>query len=392
MNEQTLFVEIDYAQEKKHGEEICGDSFAVKQIQERQRRIAVLSDGLGSGVKANILSCMTAEMALRFIASEMDVIESIKVIMDVLPVCEVRKISYSTLTIVDTLLLSGETRIIEMGNPPFIHLRKNEIVPAHHKEYTAAGWQNRTIRITTTSIEPEDRLIIFSDGVTQAGLGSENYPMGWREKGCLNYIHSIIKKNPYISAGKLSEDIIRRARYCEPDNLAHDDMTCSVLYFRYPRRTIVMTGPPFHTEQDATYAQDLLTFKGKKVICGGTTANIIARELNLPITTSIKRQGDLPSPSIMPGIDLVTEGILTLTRTYQLLKERDNYKDETAAAELVKLLRESDIIDFYVGTRINEAHQDPSLPRELEIRRNIIKKIKTVLEEQYLKEIHLYYI
>ncbi|MGE5679260.1 MAG: SpoIIE family protein phosphatase [Bacillota bacterium] len=391
MNDQRLFIEIDYAQDKKYGEEICGDSFAVKQIQESQRRIAVLSDGLGSGVKANILSCMTAEMALRFIASEMDVIESIKVIMDVLPVCEVRKISYSTLTIVDTQL-SGETRIIEMGNPSFIHIRKNRIIPTSFKEFTAAGWQNRTIRITRTKVEPEDRLIIFSDGVTQAGLGSKNYPMGWREKGCQNYILKLLEKYPDISAGNLSEEVIRAARYCEPDALAHDDMTCAVLYYRQPRKTILLTGPPFHPEQDSNYAQNLLQFNGKKVICGGTTGNIIARELKLPVTTSIKRLGDLPAPSVIPGIDLVTEGILTLTKTYQILNERDTKHEHSAANDLAQLLRESDVIDFYVGTRINEAHQDPSLPRELEIRRNIIKKIKTVLEEEYLKEIHLFYI
>ncbi|HEX2961339.1 MAG TPA: SpoIIE family protein phosphatase [Ignavibacteriales bacterium] len=391
MKDQQMFVDIDYAQEKKSGEEICGDSFAVKQFREGHRRIAVLSDGLGSGVKANILSCMTAEMAIRFIANEMDIIESIKIIMDVLPVCEVRKISYSTLTVVDTQLY-GETRIIEMGNPQFIHLRGDKIIPSEFKLYTAAGWQNRTIRISEVNVEPEDRIIIFSDGVTQAGLGSRNLPMGWREKGCRDFIVSLVGKNPFISAARLSEEVILKARHCEPDAHAHDDMTCSVLYYRRPRKTIVMTGPPFHPEKDADYAQKLIQYNGKKVICGGTTANIISRELNLPVETSIKRQGDLPAASKMPGIDLVTEGILTLTRTYQLLKDRDNWQDETAAADLVKLLKESDIIDFYVGTRINEAHQDPSLPRELEIRRNIIKKIKAILEEEYVKEIHLFYI
>ncbi|MCU7497201.1 MAG: SpoIIE family protein phosphatase [Ignavibacteria bacterium] len=391
MKDQQMFVDIDFAQEKKFGEEICGDSFAVKQFQEGHRRIAVLSDGLGSGVKANILSCMTAEMAIRFIANEMDIIESIKIIMDVLPVCEVRKISYSTLTVVDTQLY-GETRIIEMGNPQFIHLRGGDIIPSESRLYTAAGWQNRTIRISKVNVEPEDRLIIFSDGVTQAGLGSKNLPMGWRDKGCQDFIMSLVAKNPFISAGRLSEEVILKARHCEPDARAHDDMTCSVLYYRHPRRTVVMTGPPFHPEQDPDYAQKLIQYNGKKVICGGTTANIISRELNLSVKTSIKRQGDLPAASEMPGIDLVTEGILTLTRTYQLLKERDNCQDETAAADLVKLLKESDVIDFYVGTRINEAHQDPSLPRELEIRRNIIKKIKAILEEKYVKEIHLFYI
>ncbi|MDR3626833.1 MAG: SpoIIE family protein phosphatase [Ignavibacteriaceae bacterium] len=392
MNEEQLFVEVDYSQEKKYGEEICGDSFAFKQIQAEGRRIVVLSDGLGSGIKANILSCMTAEMAVRFIASEMDLIESVKVIMDVLPVCEVRKISYSTLTIVDTLL-SGQTRIIEMDNPPHIHLRGDKIVNNEEcKEFTAPGWQDRTIRVSTTTVEPEDRIIIFSDGITQAGLGSPKFHLGWRLNGCREYAISKIKKEPQISARKLASDMVNEAVIHEEDFVPHDDMTCVVIYFRSPRRTMVISGPPFHPEQDREYANRLAEFKGKKIICGGTTANIIARELRREIHTSLKRYGDIPPASTMNGIDLVTEGILTLSKTYQILKDRDSVRDPSAASALAEYLRESDIIEFFVGTRINEAHQDPTLPRELEIRRNIVKKIKRILEEEYLKEIHLNYI
>lgn len=392
MNDSRLFVEVDYAQEKKHGEEICGDSFALKQIPEEGRKIAVLSDGLGSGVKANILSCMTAEMAVRFIASEMDLMESVKVIMDVLPVCEIRKISYSTLTIIDSLM-SGETRIIEMDNPPHIHLRGDKVVTDEDcKEYTASGWQNRKIRVTTTMVEPEDRIIIFSDGITQSGLGSKKHHLGWRAAGCMEYAVKKIKADNKISARRLAHDIIKEALRHEDNLLPHDDMTCAIIYFRSPRRTMVMSGPPFHKEQDNDYAQRFAEFEGKKVICGGTTANIISRELGREIHTSLKRSSDIPPASEMEGADLVTEGILTLSKTYQLLKNRDYEMEPSAATALAELFRESDVIDFFVGTRINEAHQDPTLPRELEIRRNIIKKIIKVLEEDYLKEINLTYI
>ena len=169
-------------------------------------------------------------------------------------------------------------------------------------------------------------------------------------------------------------------------------MTCAVIYYRSPRQTMVISGPPFHPDQDKEYARQLDSFDGKKIICGGTTANIIARELGRDIFTSLKRSGGLPAASEMNGIDLVTEGILTLSKTYQLLKDRDAVHTPSAATALAELLRESDVIHFYVGTRINEAHQDPTLPRELEIRRNIIKKIIRILEEEYLKEIRLNYI
>jgi hypothetical protein len=389
---KQLFVETEYSQEKKNGEEICGDSFAFKHVTAEDRRIIVLSDGLGSGIKANILSCMTTEMAIRFIASDMDIVESVKVIMDVLPVCEVRKISYSTFTIVDTFQ-SGETKIIEMGNPSYIHIRNNTVVqPEKVQEFTAQGWQNRTIKVSFTTVFPEDRIIIMTDGITQAGLGSKDRRLGWRINECTDYCINAVINEPKISARKLSACIVNEAVRHEVNNLPHDDMTCAVVYFRSPRRTMVMTGPPFHQEQDYEYAEMLDSFSGKKIICGGTTANIIARELRRNVVTSLKRYGDLPPVSEMNGIDLVTEGILTLSKTYQVLKNRDEYFSSSAAVVLAETLRESDIIDFYVGTRINQAHQDPSLPRELEIRRNIVKKIKHVLEEVYFKEVNLTYI
>ena len=389
---KSLFVETEYSQEKKYGEEICGDSFGFKHVTDEDRRIIVLSDGLGSGIKANILSCMTTEMAIRFIASDMDIVESVKVIMDVLPVCEVRKIGYSTFTIVDTFQ-SGETKIIEMGNPSYIHIRDNSIVePSEIKEFTAPGWQNRTIKVSFTNVLPEDRIIILTDGITQAGLGSSQYRLGWRRNECTDYCIDAVKHEPEISARKLSSNIVNEAIRHEDDKIPHDDMTCAVVYFRSPRRTIVMTGPPFHPEQDYGYAEMLDSFQGKRIICGGTTANIIARELRREVNTSLKRYGDLPPVSEMHGVDLITEGILTLSKTYQVLKNRDEYFSTSAATILAETLRESDIIDFYVGTRINQAHQDPSLPRELEIRRNIVKKIKDVLEEVYFKEVNLTYI
>ena len=391
MNPSSLFIEIEHVQRKKRQEAVCGDAFTSRQFLPEQRKIAVLSDGLGSGVKANILSCMTAEMAIRFVASDKDIQDAVKLIMNVLPVCRVRRISYATLSIVDTLY-SGETRIVEMGNPPILYVRGDRLVDLAYQEFTSPAWHNRALRVATASIQPGDRIIMMSDGITQAGLGTDEHKLGWRIQGCWEFVREQIAADRNISARSLASSIMKKALSHERRFQPHDDMTCAVMYFREPRRMMVMTGPPYHKERDQEMAARLNDFSGKKVICGGTTANIIARELGRAIQTPLKRCGDLPPPSYIGGIDLVTEGILTLSRTFQLLKVRDAAGDHTAAAEFVELLRESDVIDFYVGTRINDAHQDPSLPRELEIRRNIVKQIAKILEEQYLKKIQLHYI
>ena len=173
---------------------------------------------------------------------------------------------------------------------------------------------------------------------------------------------------------------------------AKDDITCGVIYSRNPRDLLVITGPPMHKENDTGIARIFSLFDGKKVICGGTTANILARELNRQIRVQLKNpDSQVPPFSEMDGADLVTEGIITMGKVAEMLEKGDQsaYAHENAATKLVEMFLDSDRIQFVVGTKINEAHQDPNMPVELEIRRNVIKKIAAMLEEKYLKEVHI---
>ena len=196
-----------------------------------------------------------------------------------------------------------------------------------------------------------------------------------------------------ISANDLAHAIVQEALNKEVAKKAGDDISCTVLYFRKPRKLLVLTGPPFDEKRDAEFAELVSAYDGKTAICGGTTANIIERELCLKCEID-KTSFDMTIPmcSTMDGIDLVTEGILTLTDVYRMLKEGIDNNKNNGAVRLTKLLLDSDRIDFVVGTKINIAHQDPNLPMELEIRRNIVKKIFRILQDKYLKEISVKYI
>lgn len=387
MSADTLFIEVDFEQCRKHGQNICGDAFQLHKIPEQNRVISVLSDGLGSGVKANILASMTASMAVRFAEDNMDFLRSAEIMMDALPVCQVRKISYATFTIVDCTT-RGATRIIEMDNPSFLLARRGRAIPFPSTEKTSQRWKDRKLRFTELTMEPEDRIVVCSDGISQAGLGTPHYPLGWREESCRDFVLAHIAENPSISARHLAEELLRGALSREKFRRAQDDMSAGVIYFRRPRRLLVLSGPPFSKERDKEYAKMLETFKGKKVICGGTTAGIIGRVLNREIHMDLRGASlELPPISRMKGVDLITEGILTLTRAAQLIEENAFPRADNPAALLVNLLLESDVIHFVVGSRINEAHQDPNLPVDIEIRRTIIKRIAKVLEDRYLKEV-----
>jgi hypothetical protein len=378
------------------GEAVCGNDFLFERIATENRHLAVLSDGLGSGIKANLLATMTTTMALRFIRSNMEVLQSAEMIMDTLPVCEIRKISYATFTIFD-LQLGGKSRVIEMENPPFIHLRNNNDLKIERHDLIPERRMLRKVQLSEIHVIIGDRLIAFSDGVTQAGLGRKNYKFGWKREGVLACVKSQIENIPDISALELSKAVVSAARNCNENNACIDDMSCMVIYLRQPRKLRLLTGPPFYEESDTAYAELVRDFDGKKILCGGTTAKIISRELNRPIKFNNKllSKGEYlpPPPSDIYGIDLVTEGILTLTDVVQRIEKGNALATPLplASQKMVQLFRNSDEIELIVGSKVNEAHQDPNLPIDLEIRRNIVKRLKTVLEEKYRKRVSIRY-
>lgn len=388
----SLFIEIGSHQEHKATESCFGDSVLSEKLPEEQRIISVLSDGLGSGVKANILSSMTTRMAMKFVESDLDLVRSAEVMMQALPVCQVRKISYATFSVVDAML-EGKTRIYEMDNPQCFIIRDcKQFHPSHH-EISSPNWKDRIIHVYQLTAQEEDRIIIMSDGVTQAGLGNPLYPLGWQREGVWKFIENQIRRHPTISAYDLAKAIVHEALDKEPDKKAGDDISCTVIYFRKPRKLLLLSGPPFDEEKDKEIAEMIDYYDGKTAICGGTTANIIERELCLTCEMDKTTfDPNIPMASIMPGIDLVTEGILTLTEVYRMLKGGIDEDKDNAATRLAHLLLESDHIDFVIGTKINEAHQDPNLPMELDIRRNIVKKIFRLLQSKFLKEISVKYV
>lgn len=390
MFNSPLFIDIDCFQMKNYDYNVCGDSFLCRRYPDEGRLISVLSDGLGSGIKANILSQMTATMLLKFISEKKDVLKASEIIMDSLPVCNVRKISYATFTAVDSDE-NGLATVVEEGNPGFIWIRNNEVIETTAKKITSKKYSSRCLSTYKINLQPEDRLIFCSDGVTQAGLGSDKYKLGWRRAGLIDFIIQRINYKKDISSRELSIDIARAAQQKEVFQKARDDISAVVLYYRKPRKLMLFTGPPYYSERDGEYADMLINYEGKKAICGGTTANLVSRELQRTITTEKPVYGNLPGISYMKDVDLITEGILTLTKAVEYLEERRFYQQD-ASGYLVNLLLESDCIEFLVGAKLNQAHYDPNLPVELEIRKNVIKRMTRILEEKYIKKINLQFI
>ncbi len=392
---RDFYIEVNSQQRNHDGERICGDVFLYRYIKEEDRVIAVLSDGMGHGVKANILATLTATMALNFTREHKEVDRIAEIIMNTLPVCSERKISYSTFTIVD-IESSGRANVLEYDNPSTIILRGAEILDPSWKKVTLDKGKNAGKVLKYCSFIPakEDRIIFCSDGVAQSGMGSEAFPFGWGRDEIASYASSLVHSESSISAIMLSAKIVTMAHKNDAYK-AKDDISCATIYFREPRKLLICTGPPYEKDKDRDLALKVKEYTGKVILCGGTTADIVARELNKAIIDElIFEDPELPPESFIEGIDLVTEGILTLQKVNEILKSYNNSikLGKGPADKIVKLIMDSDEIHFIIGTRINVAHQDPSLPVDLEIRRTVVKRIARLLEEKWLKKVSSEYI
>jgi hypothetical protein len=396
MSERTDYhVEIDIEQKKPKDQVACGDVFLSKRIKEDGRTILVLSDGVGHGVKASVLASLTATMALNYATFHTKPDIAARIIMNALPKSSDGLENYATFTLIE-IEADGKVKIINYDNPKTIILRGNNILNPTEYHLEIQGLENagKILRCREFQSRKEDRMIFMTDGITQSGLGSKRYPMGWGRDTVEEFVISQISRMPEISATKLAKKIINQANMNDEFDLK-DDTTCGVIYFREPREFMLITGPPFYKIKDYEFVNNIKNFKGKKVICGGTTSEIIARELDLEMSSEHEfYKTALPPKSKMEGFELVSEELLTIGKVEEIL---ENYTSETrlgdsSADDIVRLLLDHDIIHLIVGTRINWAHQDPDQPVELEIRKVVVKRIIKLLEEKFFKEVNPDYV
>ncbi len=394
-----IFIDVDYSQIYKAGQKIGGDVFLQSRDSRSNQIVCTLSDGLGSGVKANVLANITAHMAHKLSFSPMNLTHSARIIMNTLPVCNQRKISYSTFTIADirySSLDDIEVQLVEYDNPLALHFRGAEQLDWERERIDlqrAGAFKQEVVQHSKFRLAENDRLIMFTDGVTQSGMG-KTLPLGWRSTGVRSFIAQTIAANPAISSHDLAQAITRKA--FSLDGLAsRDDITCAVVYVRRPRRTLIVTGPPFTPDRDQALGDRIKNFSGRKIVSGGTTALIVARLAGKKVKVDLSSWSkDVPPSSTMDGVDLITEGMLTLSKVATGLERKAPVTSlpQDAVRKFITILMDSDQVEFVVGTKINEAHQDPSIPVEIGIRRTIISRIRSALEKNYLKETSIEYI
>lgn len=384
-----MFLDIYQRSLNKAGEELCGDQ--VRVLKTSDFTTIVLSDGLGTGVTANILATMTTEIIITMLRHDASLREVIDTVIRTLPVDRDRRIAYATFTILTINHQDYSFRIINFDNqPPFFFKQKK----VYLLECETQKILKKKVEIYHGKLELGDFLGLVSDGVLYAGLGT-TMNFGWGRDKISRYIEEEVYKYPVFATHSIINSVLTVSNQLYGFRPG-DDSTFVGVMARKSNSLMVFTGPPIDDGHDYIYVERLLNFEGRKVICGGTTANIVGSFLKTTVETRMSSmRANIPAIGRLPGIDLVTEGILTLAMTLELLLASKGYLNELTIDDngvylLTRELLNADSIYFLVGQSINPVHQNPLLPRNISIRRHLIERIAEVLQA-FNKDVEIEY-
>lgn len=388
----SLFVEVDYGSLNKYNEELCGDKVEI--IRNENYVIAVLADGLGSGVKANILSTLTSKIIGTMLSNGASIDEAVDTVVNTLPVCNERGIAYSTFSILQ-IFDTGESYLIEFDNPSIIQLRKGKFIEIKRENREINGKFIKESRFTAA---PGDMFIMVSDGAVHAGVG-QALNLGWQWENIKEYIEKIYKKG--ICAKKIVKLLLSACDdlYVQKPG---DDTTVVAVRVRNVIQVDVMIGPPVDNRMDHDVVNRFMKEDGGKVVCGGTTSQIVSRETGKEIVTNLNYfNASIPPIAKIDGIDLTTEGVLTMSKALDYAKRyvspNSTLNDvldinkEDGASKLAKLLLEdSTKVHFFVGRAMNPAHQNQEFQLSLELKIKLVEEMAQCLKNLG-KQVNIYY-
>lgn len=377
-----LCFEIGYKSINHDGEQLCGDHIEVVEPND-DSSVIVLADGLGSGVKASILSTLTAKIISTMISEGLSLEDCVRTVATTLPVCSVRGVAYSTFTVLH-FVNNERLDIMQYDNPPVLLLRNAQNVPYEKTEIVVDG---KKIYKSTVWLREDDVIVAMSDGCPHAGTGLM-YNFGWKTENIAEFLA------PLAFAGYTAKNLTKTL-IDEVERLyggkPGDDATVCVARIRKRNPVNIMFGPSSDKNDSMRMASLFFAKRGKHIVCGGTTSSIVAKYLGKPIKPTLSfEKSDVPPIAEIEGVDLVTEGVITINKVLTYAKDHvaenkmyDEWSVGHDGASLIArlLFEEATDINFYVGRAINPAHQNPDLPINFNIKMNLVEGLSACLKQ-----------
>ena len=377
----NVSIDVSWKSLNKHDEELCGDKVEILKTEDSD--IVILADGMGSGVKANILATLASKILGTMFLKGEPIEEAVETLASTLPVCKVRGVSYSTFSILQ-IFHSGDAYLVEFDNPGCIFVRNKKLmtIPDNIREISG-----RKIREYRFKVQPDDCFVLMSDGTIYAGVG-ELLNFGWTWESMAEYTLKCVKETK--SAARIAAML---SQACDDlyQQRPGDDTTVAVARVIERHIVNIFTGPPEKKEDDERLMKDFMAAAGKKIVCGGTSSQIAARYLNQKMTNNNDGTRDVPPTANIRGLDLVTEGVLTMSHTFKLLRQFDEgdidaeffeaLDADKGGARLARiLLEECTELNFFVGKANNQANYDNNQLFDISVRRNLVVQIWDAME------------
>jgi hypothetical protein len=378
----NLCADIGWKSINHEGEELCGDHVDIVN-QGDNSQVIVLADGLGSGVKASILSTLTSKIISTMMAEGLKLEDCVSTIAATLPICSVRGVAYSTFTIIH-IIENRTVEIIQYDNPKVIFLRDFNVYDYPTKELNIEG---KKVLKSIINLQEDDCLIAMSDGCPHAGIGLA-YNFGWKLEDIADFMLSLAAAG--YNAKTLATMLVDQ---CDKEYGHHpgDDATACVIKLRKREPVNILFGPPRNRDDNDRMMSLFFSKEGKHIICGGTTSSIAARYLGKEVKVSLSfERSDVPPIAEIEGVDLVTEGVITISKVIEYAKdaldknelyEKWSFQRDGASLICRLLFEEATDINFYVGRAVNPAHQNPDLPINFNIKMNLVEELSECLKK-----------
>ena len=379
----NLCADIGYLSINHVGDQLCGDHVEIVETDDGDSTVIVLADGLGSGVKANILSTLTSKIISTMLAEGLKLEDAVETVVETLPVCSLRGIAYSTFTVI-RIANNERAEIIQYDNPRIVMLRDGK----HHElTFNEISISDKKIIKTETDIRENDVFFAFSDGVEHAGVGI-SYNFGWKRDDIIDFITTFSEIG--FTAKTLATILLE-----ETDRLYEgkpgDDATVCAVRIRKREQVNLIIGPPSNRDDCKRMMSLFFAKEGKHIVCGGTTSTIASNYLRRPLKPSLNFDDpDIPPTAELEGVELVTEGVVTINRVLEYAKDylEDNksfekwcYKKDGASLIARMLFEDATDINFFVGKAINPAHQNSELPITFTINMQLVKELAECLDK-----------
>lgn len=378
---ENIYVDAAYRCLNKFGEELCGDTVEI--VRNKNEYIIVVADGIGSGVKANILSTLTSKIISTMMKYDASIEDTVYTVVNTLPVDVNYKVAYSAFSILK-IGYDKKAYLVEFDCPKCIFIRNGKIRPIVYNKRIISG---KTIKESSFDIEIGDVFILLSDGVLYAGAG-ELLNQGWNWENVSEFVAKIVKTEN--TASKLSWVLSETCKDLYIDKPG-DDTTVATIKIIPEQIVNIFSGPPENPEDDEKIIKEFISSKGKKIICGGTSANIFSRITGEKIITDFENaDSEIPPIAFIKGVDFVTEGVLTLQKTVNILKQyiknpvdKNSFElidGDNGAANIAKILiEECTHLNLFIGRKINPAHQNNKLPFDLSIKTVILEELCSIV-------------